>query len=88
MTQNGNKVETRCFGPYLSQLLMEFAQIWVILKAESCRAALILYRIGNRGRYTIQSLYRYLYHRAVISVSLATLDMGLEQIRAISDFSQ
>ena len=47
MTQNGNKVETRCFGSYLSQILMEFAQIWVILKAKSCWAVLILYRIGN-----------------------------------------
>ena len=26
---------------------MDFASIWVILKAESCWAALILYRIGN-----------------------------------------
>ena len=26
---------------------MDFAQIWVILKAESCWAALILYRIKN-----------------------------------------
>ena len=31
---------------------MEFAQIWVIVRAESCWAALILYRIGNRTRYT------------------------------------
>ena len=30
---------------------MDFAQIWVILKAESCWAALILYHIGNRTRY-------------------------------------
>ena len=28
--------------------------IWVILKAESCWADLILYLIGNRTRYTIQ----------------------------------
>ena len=42
------------FGSYLSQILMEFARIWVILKAESCWAALILHRIGNRTRYTIQ----------------------------------
>ena len=33
---------------------MEFAQIWVILKAESCWAALILYRIEIRARYMIQ----------------------------------
>ena len=33
---------------------MEFAQIWVSLKAESCWAALILYRIRNRTRYTMQ----------------------------------
>ena len=30
---------------------MNFAKIWVILKAESCWAALILYRIGNTTRY-------------------------------------
>ena len=73
MTQNGNKVETRCFGSYLSQILMDFASIWIILKVESCWTALILYRIGNRPRYTIQSLYRYLYRRAVIFGSVATL---------------
>ena len=41
---------------------MEFAQIWVILKAESCWAALILYRIGNRTRT------RY---RACIAIGIA-----------------
>ena len=45
MTQNGNKVETRCFGSYLSQILMDFASIWIILKVESCWTAQILYRI-------------------------------------------
>ena len=44
MTQNGICVETRCFGSYLSQIFMDFALIWVMLKAESCWAALILYR--------------------------------------------
>ena len=33
---------------------MDLAQIWVILKAESCWAALILYRIGNTNTNTIQ----------------------------------
>ena len=33
---------------------MDFASIWVILKAESCWAALILYRIGNTNTNTIQ----------------------------------
>ena len=47
MTQNGICVETRCFGSYLSQILLDFDSIWVILKAESCWAALILYHIGN-----------------------------------------
>ena len=59
MTQNGICVETRCFGSYLSQILVDFASIWGILKAESCWAALILYRIGNTNMNTIQSLYRY-----------------------------
>ena len=70
MTQNILFPHIFHFGSYLSQWLMDFASIWVILKAESCWAALILYRIGNRTRYTIQSLYRYLYRRTVISVSL------------------
>ena len=39
-----------------------------------------MYRIGNRARYTIQSLYRYLYRRAVISVSLATLPVNIVDI--------
>ena len=42
------------FGSYLSQILMDFASIWVILKAESCWAALILYRIGTTNTNTIQ----------------------------------
>ena len=32
-----------CFGSYLSQNLMDFASIWVILKAKSCWAALSEY---------------------------------------------
>ena len=29
-----------CFGSYLSQQLMDFASIWVILKAKSCWSAI------------------------------------------------
>ena len=57
---------------------MDFAQIWVILKAESCWAVLILYRIGNTTTNTIQSLYRYLYRRAVISVSLLASSLATQ----------
>ena len=44
------KMDPRCFVVYLSQILMDFASIWVILKAESCWATLILYCIGNKTR--------------------------------------
>ena len=57
MTQNGNKVETRCFGSFPSLNSPNIDGICSNmghLKAESCWAALILYRIGNRTRYTIQ----------------------------------
>ena len=47
-------METKCFGSYLSQILMDFTSIWVILKAESCWAALILYLIGNTNTIQIK----------------------------------
>ena len=68
------------FESYLSQILMDFASIWVILKAESCWATLILNHIGNRTRYLIQSLYRYLYRRAVIFGSVATLSVHVASV--------
>ena len=52
-------MDPRCFGSYLSQILMYFVSIWVILKADSCWAALTLYRIENIADTAIPSLYRY-----------------------------
>ena len=45
------------FGSYLSQKLMDFAQIWVILKVESCWACIVSWRFVFAAN---PSLYRYL----------------------------
>ena len=55
---------------------MEFAQIWVILKAESCWAALILYRIGNTNTINDTEPLSLSYRRAVIFGSVATLKIS------------
>ena len=48
-----------CFGSYLSQKLMDFASIWVILKAKSCWATISEYIRNPIMKLNEYGIYEY-----------------------------
>ena len=55
------------------KIMRDLVSIWVILKSESCWAALILYRIENNTQTANPSLYRYLFAEPYFIVSFLSL---------------
>ena len=101
-----DKIRISLFGSYLSQLFMDFAPIWLIVKpviipiiglVGSARTAVLRLKSSKdralRNTSFLQSLLLLSSNGAdgrqlsIHWISLRTWGMGLEQIRAISDFA-